>query len=143
GPSVSWAEDKPITITDTVPGGVNNVENPSGDPESGSAGWEARVDGGFPANAGVTITWTYLPAEGISWMPVGTAPVITLSGTIEPSWIGGDEITNTATVAPGDIPYEDDTNNEADVTVEPTDDTSISVSKSRVAWDGSAWVTPD
>src|SRR5699024_7235384 len=52
GPSASWVEDDPVTITDTVPAGVSDVEDPSVDRESGSAGWEARVDGGFPASAG-------------------------------------------------------------------------------------------
>ncbi|HLS03109.1 MAG TPA: isopeptide-forming domain-containing fimbrial protein, partial [Beutenbergiaceae bacterium] len=143
GSSVSWvSDDEPITISDVVPDGMNNVEDPSVPAQGGNPGWLAQADNGFPAEAGDTITWTYIPAEGTEWMPVGPAPTITLSGTIDTDWIGGAEIVNTAEIFPGETPDEDPDNNEDDDTVEPTDHTSINITKNRVVRDGSDWVAP-
>lgn len=144
GPSVSLSStDNPITVTDTIPNGVNGVTF-----TETSGTWTATPPTSGTWSAGDTITWTYTGAA----MPTGAAPVITLSGVIDASWTEGD-ITNAALVHPGDTPDPDyvadpeaegyDTqNNLGSVTVTPGDSATHVLAKTRVVWDAetSTWV---
>ena len=159
GPSVSrHSAAAPIEITDTIPEGVFGVADPSVAAVPGvSDGWIASSStGAWPVKAGDTITWTYAPKNAAeSWMPVGAAAAITLTGTIEASWTADDgpeddgSITNIAMIHPGvtpdpdytDDPSDDgyeDQNNRDGVTVAPGDDTEILVAKTRVVWNDDA-----
>ncbi|UOQ61901.1 DUF11 domain-containing protein [Leucobacter rhizosphaerae] len=144
GPSVSLSTDgSPITITDTVPAGVNGVTF-----TEASGTWTATPPEAGSWNAGDTITWTYSGAS----MPTGAAPAITLTGTIDAGWTGGD-ITNAALINPGETPDPDyvadpesdgydSQNNLGTVTVTPGDAATHVLSKTRVVWDAetSTWV---
>ena len=140
GPSVSRnTEASPITITDTVPAGVNGVIMLT------NAVWTATVPGGFPADAGDTITFT-LNASYLS-MSVGGAPAITLNGTVDPTWTpasgpqGDGSIRNTATIAPGAglTPDPKTSNNSSTVPATPTFNTTLGVSKVRVVEVNGEW----
>ena len=144
GPSVSLSTaDAPITVTDTVPDGVNGVTF-----ADASGTWTATPPAAGTWSAGDTITWTYTGAS----MTTGPAPAITLSGVIDASWTGGD-ITNAALIHPGETPDPDyvsdpesdgydSQNNLGVVTVTPGDSAAHVLSKTRVVWDAatSTWV---
>lgn len=133
GPSVSVStDDTPITISDTIPNGVSGVTF-----ADGTGTWTADTPAGGSWNAGDTITWTYTGSA----MPVGAAAVITLSGTIDASWTGG-EISNTAVIEPGVTPDPETPNNTSTVPVTPGDATTLGIAKTRVVWDAAAddWV---
>ncbi len=141
GPSVSRnTAASPITITDTIPAGVNGVADPS------NAMWLATVPGGFPADAGDTITFT-LNASYAS-LSVGAHPAIVLSGTVDPAWTptsgpqGDGSIRNTAVIAPGQglTPDPKAPNNTSMVPTTPTFNTTLGVSKDRVVNVNGEWV---
>lgn len=120
----------PITVTDKVPAGVVEVQDPSADLSE----WTVAASDGWPASAGDVITWTYTGSQ----MPVGAAQQLFLTGTVEASWTDG-EITNSAVV---DSPVTVDPtpeNNEDAVTVTPGDQTSLAITKTRVVLDGGEW----
>lgn len=130
GPSASLSSDaNPITITDEVPAGVTGVT------ASSNGDWVATLADGsaIPAEgvgAGTVIMWTY---QGPS-MPVGATASVSLAGTILTSHTG--ELTNTATVHPGDTPDPVQPNNTDPATVTPNDTTTLGITKSRVVPDG-------
>ena len=144
GPSVSLSTaDSPITVTDTIPSGVNGVTF-----TEASGTWTATPPASGTWSAGDTITWTYTGTA----MPTGATPVISLSGVIDASWTAG-AITNAALVHPGATPDPDyiadpeaegyDTqNNLGSVTVTPGDSATQVLAKTRVVWDAetSTWV---
>ena len=132
GPSVSVHTDAaPITITDTIPAGISGVADPS------TTHWAATTSaaGGFPVTAGDTVTWTYTGTQ----LAVGAAPNVTLSGTIDAGWTGGN-IVNSAEIAPGETPDPEPNNNTDDVTVTPGDSTTLAIDKTRVVFEGGSWV---
>ncbi|TDP90694.1 putative repeat protein (TIGR01451 family)/fimbrial isopeptide formation D2 family protein [Leucobacter luti] len=133
GPSISVSTaEKPIRITDTVPAGMIAVADPS------TASWKATVANAakaFPATAGDTITWTYTGAS----LAVGAAPAITLTGTIDPNWVGGNEILNATEIVPGATTDPKESNNTSEATVTPGDRTSLGIAKVRVVNDGGVW----
>ena len=123
GPSDSASvEGDRITITDTVPAGIENVADPS------NASWTATVADGdgaaksFPAQAGDVITWTY---TGDS-LGFNVTSEVTLTGTIMTSHVG--DVVNAARVHPGatdDPNYgTPNENNRGEVTT-PTDDSTV------------------
>ncbi|PRI12455.1 DUF11 domain-containing protein [Leucobacter massiliensis] len=140
GPSVSVStSERPITITDTVPRGVSGVTF-----ADASGSWSATPPAAGSWSAGDTITWTYTGSA----MPLGAAPAITLTGTIDAGWTEG-AISNTALLSPGATPDPDFAgdpaapgyerqNNRSVVSVTPGDATDIAVSKTRVVWDQAA-----
>ena len=141
GPSVSRnTAANPVTITDTIPAGVNGVADPS------TAMWAATVPGGFPANAGATITFTLKPSYAS--LPVGAHAAITLSGIVDPAWTptsgpqNDGSIRNTAVIVPGQglTPDPKTPNNTSTVPTTPTFNTTLGVSKDRVVKQGDAWV---
>ncbi|HZK06144.1 MAG TPA: isopeptide-forming domain-containing fimbrial protein [Actinomycetaceae bacterium] len=132
GTSVSQSTaENPITITDVVPAGITGVNVVPG------TDWTAAASDGFPADEGETITFTYTGTA----MPVGPAGSITLTGTIDPFWPANTSITNTAVITPGDTPDPNAQNNTSSVPVTPGTETAIAVSKTRVAWTGTDWVS--
>ncbi|MBO1901242.1 DUF11 domain-containing protein [Leucobacter weissii] len=137
GPSVSVSTAaNPITVTDTIPEGIHGVADPS------NPTWTAAVPGGWPAEAGDTITWTY---QGTA-LPVGAAPVITLSGVVDASWTptsgpsGDGRILNTAVISPGGTRDPVVPNNTSNAPVTPDDATTLGISKTRVVKEGADWV---
>lgn len=130
GPSISESTtENPITVTDIIPPGIGAVANPS------TPLWTATKTGGaWPAVAGDTITWTFTGAS----IAVGETHTLALNGTINSSWTGG-EIENTAVVAPGVTPDPTPGNNTSTVPVDPADNTSLGVTKTRVILDGGVW----
>lgn len=141
GPSVSRnTAASPVTITDTIPAGVNGIADPS------TAMWTATVPGGFPADAGDTITFT-LNASYAS-LPVGAHAAITLSGTVDPAWTptsgpqADGSIRNTAVIAPGPglTPDPKEPNNTSTVPTTPTFNTTLGISKDRVVNVDGEWV---
>ncbi|MEJ6490646.1 isopeptide-forming domain-containing fimbrial protein [Leucobacter sp. USCH14] len=142
GPSVSVSEETaPITISDTLPAGISDVEDPS------TGMWAATVErdgetAEFPARAGDTITWTFTGGE----YPVGSgdefdgsAYDISVTGVIDASWTSG-EIENTAEVAPGATRDPQGANNESAATAAPGDATALRVAKTRVVQVDGEWV---
>ncbi|MEV8338818.1 isopeptide-forming domain-containing fimbrial protein [Leucobacter sp. NPDC077196] len=142
GPSISVStESAPITVTDTLPAGIANVEDPS------TELWSATVerDGEsveFPARAGDTITWTFTGEE----YPVGSgedfdgsAYDISLTGVIEAAWTSG-AIENVAEVVPGATRDPRESNNESAVSATPGDATSLRIAKTRVVLVDGEWV---
>lgn len=135
GPALSLSSTAdPITITDTVPAGVRNVTAVS------NTDWVATLANGDPipaagVSAGTEILWTYQHAT----MAVNVPTVVSLSGTILSSHTGA--LTNRATVNPGTTPEPADGGdpNTDEVTVTPTDDTTLAIAKTRVVLDGGAW----
>ncbi|WP_312171210.1 isopeptide-forming domain-containing fimbrial protein, partial [Microbacterium sp.] len=120
----------PITVTDTVPAGIGEVQDPS----AGLTDWTVAASDGWPASAGDVITWTYTGSQ----MPVGAAQQLFLTGTVDASWTDG-EIANSAVV---DSPVTVDPtpeNNEDTVTVTPGDQTSLAITKTRVVLDDGEW----
>ncbi len=141
GPSVSRSTAaNPITIADTIPAGVNGVADPS------TSMWTATTPGGFPADAGATITFA-LNASYTS-LPVGAQTAISLSGTVDPAWTptsgpqSDGSIRNTAVIAPGTglTPDPKTPNNTSMVPTTPTFNTTLGISKDRVVKQGGAWV---
>lgn len=131
GPSVAVSTDSDrITVTDTIPAGISDVRDPS----AGLTAWVVTASDGWPATAGDTVTWTFVGAQ----MPVGPAQDLSLTGTVDSSWTGG-EIRNTASVEPGATTDPVESNNSAEVAVTPGDDTTLAVSKTRVVRDGDEW----
>lgn len=131
GPSVSRSStDEPITITDQIPAGVNDVLDPS------NGTWSASVPGGFPADAGDRVTFTYVGDV----MPLGATAPITLTGTIDSGFADGDDIVNEATIIPGLTNDPDRDNNTDDVTTTPDTDSALAVSKTRVVLREGTWV---
>ncbi len=119
-----------ITVTDTVPAGITDVQDPS----AGLTSWTVTASDGWPATAGDTITWTY---EGAT-LPVGPAQGLSLTGLVAPSWTGG-AVANTATVTAGATSDPTPANNTSTVTVTPGDATTLAVTKTRVVNDGGVW----
>ncbi|KNY06069.1 isopeptide-forming domain-containing fimbrial protein [Microbacterium sp. GCS4] len=131
GPSVALASTaSPITVTDTIPAGISGVADPS----AGLTAWSVTASDGWPAAAGDTITWTFLGAQ----LAVGPAQDLSLTGTIDSSWTGG-EIRNIATVAPGITADPTPSNDRGEVSVTPGDDTTLAITKTRVVLDGGTW----
>lgn len=134
GPSTSLSTaDAPITVTDTLPEGISRLlSDPSTSDwqatTSNAGGWEA-------ATAGDTITFTYLGERFV----VGQEPDITVTALIDPSWIGGEAITNTATIAPGDTPDPELSNDGTSIIV-PGDRTVLDIAKNRVVQVDGEWV---
>lgn len=131
GPSVAVSTDAArITVTDTIPAGVSAVQDPS----AGLTAWTVSASDGWPAAAGDTVTWTFTGAQ----MPVGPAQDLSLTGTVDASWTGGD-VRNVAVVAPGATTDPVSTNNTGAVSVTPGDDTTLAITKTRVIRDGGVW----
>nr|WP_201471245.1 isopeptide-forming domain-containing fimbrial protein [Microbacterium hydrocarbonoxydans] len=120
----------PITVTDTVPAGIGEVQDPS----AGLAEWTVEASDGWPASAGDVITWTYTGTQ----MPVGAAQQLFLTGTVDASWTDG-EITNSAVVESPVTVDPTPENNEDTVTVTPGDQTSLAITKTRVVLDAGEW----
>lgn len=131
GDSVSLSpEGDRITITDTVPAGVTDVTVTPSSP------WTATAENGFPAQAGDEIVLTYAADA----MPVGAAPTILVTGTIDSGFGEGDELVNTAEIAPGSTTDPDPDNNVSTVEVTPGSEATLAVAKTRVVFSGGAWV---
>lgn len=154
GPSDSLSSTAdPITVVDEVPEGIIDVADPT------QGDWTATVTRGgspsaFPAQPGDVITWTLADGKRI---PAGTDPssdpsdyfvLLTLTGTIDPTWIasgpigsvGGGSIENIAEVVPGVTRDQDLSNNEDNEIVTPTDDTELEVWKTRMVQVDDDWV---
>lgn len=130
GPSDSVSTTaNPITVTDTIPAGMLNTTL-----GTLPAGWTASAPGPFAA--GDTVTLTLADGERLT---AGQVTTFTLTGTIESSWPAGTGISNTGTVTPGETPDPDPDNSDTD-TVTPGIDTTLGINKTRVVFDGSAWV---
>jgi uncharacterized repeat protein (TIGR01451 family)/fimbrial isopeptide formation D2 family protein len=121
---------KPITVTDTIPDGVENVTL-----GTLPAGWTASTTA--PLNAGDTVTLTL--ANGSRLTPTQTV-AFSLTGTVDASHAASDPIANTARVTPGATTDPVPANNESTTTVTPTIDTTLGVDKTRVVQVGGAWV---
>jgi fimbrial isopeptide formation D2 family protein/uncharacterized repeat protein (TIGR01451 family) len=131
GPSVSQSPTSDrIVITDVVPDGVSGVTVTPSSP------WTASTPGGFPADAGDVITFTYESAA----MPVGATPTIVVSGTIDPDWPAGTVLTNEAEIDEGPTPDPDPDNNVDDVDVTPGSEAALGIAKTRVVLVGTDWV---
>lgn len=131
GPSVSASTAaKRITVTDTIPAGISDVQDPSANLTS----WTVSASNGWPAKAGDTITWTFTGPQ----LPVGPAQELTLDGTIDSSWTGG-KIVNTAVVHPGATTDPVTDNNTDDVSTTPGDGTNLGITKTRVVNVGGVW----
>ncbi|MGV9194684.1 isopeptide-forming domain-containing fimbrial protein [Microbacterium sp. MC2] len=131
GPSVAVStDDKTITVTDVIPAGITAVTQPAA-----VAGWTVTTDadGGWPAAAGDTVTWTFT-GDSIA---VNVEYDFTLTGTVLSSWTG--TITNTAEVHPGETPDPDGDNNDSETPVTPGDDTTLGIDKTRVVYVDGAW----
>lgn len=121
-----------ITVTDTVPAGMKDVSV-----ATLPAGWS----GPTPTQvfqAGQTITFTLDATASLT--ASGPAVPFTLSGTIDASWGENDTITNEATVTPGATTDPEPGNNTDDASVTPGIETSLAIAKTRVVFDGTAWV---
>jgi uncharacterized repeat protein (TIGR01451 family)/fimbrial isopeptide formation D2 family protein len=121
---------KPITVTDTVPEGVENATL-----GALPAGWTASTTA--PLNAGDTITLTL--ANGSRLTPT-QAVAFSLTGTVDASHPASDPIANTARVTPGETTDPVPANNESTTTVTPTIDTTLGVDKTRVVEVNGTWV---
>ncbi len=121
-----------ITVTDTVPTGMRDVSVPTV-----PTGWSGPSSTDV-FQAGDTITFTLDATASLA--ASGPAVVFTLSGTINPDWAQNSPITNEATVAAGSTTDPKPANNTDDATVTPGIDTSLAISKTRVVFDGTAWV---
>jgi uncharacterized repeat protein (TIGR01451 family)/fimbrial isopeptide formation D2 family protein len=131
GPSLSESPTSDrIVITDVVPDGVSGVTVTPGSP------WTASTPGGFPADEGDVITFTYTGAA----MPVGATPTIVVSGTIDADWPANTVLTNEAEIVEGPTPDPDPDNNVDDVDVTPGSEATLGIAKTRVVWTGTAWV---
>lgn len=135
GPSVSQPT---ITVTDEIPEHVNGVTADGGD------AWTCEATDGFPAAAGDTVTCTYVADGEPTAMAVGSAGSITLSGTIDSSFIDEGTIDNTALIVPGTTTDPTEENNDSSVETPPVaNDTTVTVQKSRVVADGDGgWRAP-
>lgn len=134
GPSDSLSSTpNPIQVTDTVPTGMQDVAlGPF------PAGWSASAPAsGSVYQAGETVTLTLAAGERL--IPDETA-VFTLAGTIDPSWPADTAIPNIAEAIPGETTDPDPLDNTDTATVGPGIDTTLGIDKTRVVWDGTAWV---
>ncbi|MCD7101404.1 isopeptide-forming domain-containing fimbrial protein [Pseudoclavibacter sp. 13-3] len=123
--------EKPITVTDTVPTGVQDVTV-----GTLPAGWAlaagSKGSNEHKAQAGDTIT-----VQFVGKLSVNQSAEITLNSTVLPTYLDG-TIENSATVTPGATTEPSDpgaSNNtgEADVTIDPTNNgTTLSIDKHRV-----------
>ncbi|MGP3535665.1 isopeptide-forming domain-containing fimbrial protein [Microbacterium sp. RD1] len=132
GPSDSLSttgDGNTITITDTIPAGVNGVTL-----GTLPAGWSATGSG--PWNAGDTVTLTLAAGERMT--PTQSAAFV-LTGTVSPSLVPGTPIANTAVVDAGATPDPVTPNNSSETSTTPTADTSLSVTKVRQVFDNGAW----
>lgn len=131
GPSDSVSTTaKPITVTDKIPEGMQGTTF-----GTLPAGWTASAPGPFAADQ--TVTFTLANGERLT---AGQVTAFTLTGTIDPSWPASTGISNTGTVTPGETTDPDPSNNENTETVTPGIDTTLGINKTRVIFDGSAWV---
>ncbi|MFJ4222800.1 isopeptide-forming domain-containing fimbrial protein [Microbacterium sp. NPDC089695] len=131
GPSVALSTGAtPITVTDTIPAGVSEVQDPS----AGLSAWTVSASDGWPAAAGDIVTWTFVGSQ----MPVGPAQSLALTGTIDASWTGG-EIRNAASVVPGATTDPTSSNNTGEAAVTPGDATTLAITKTRVVRDNGEW----
>lgn len=131
GPAVSLAPaGSPITITDTIPAGVNGVTAvlPSGWTASPAQPWSAATE----------VTFSYVGAP----MAKSASAIIALTGTVNAGWALNTAISNTAVIAPGATvePPDSTDNNTSTVSVTPTISTTLGISKTRVVKDGLNWV---
>ena len=131
GPSDSVSTSaNPITVTDTIPNGMQGTTF-----GTLPVGWTASAPGPFAA--GQTVTFTLADGERLTASQV---TAFTLTGTIDPSWPASTGIPNTGTVTPGETTDPDPSNNDDTETVTPGIDTTLGINKTRVVFDGSAWV---
>lgn len=126
--SVSSAA-KPIVVTDAVPTSIQNVSQ---------LGGTTLPDGWTLVLTGNTITLTLDPGRSLG---VGESVRFDFSGTLSSSMSEGVTITNTGSVAPGDTPDPNGSNNTDDAStgaIEKT--TTVDAAKQRVKLDNGVWV---
>jgi large repetitive protein len=131
GPSDSLSSTaQPITVTDEIPVGMTGVTL-----GALPAGWTAN--GAGPFTAGDTVTFTL--GNGLRLTPAQSVQ-FTLDGTVVASQPAGTPIVNSATVTPRITPDPDTSNNTDQASTTPTIETTIGIAKTRVVWNGTAWV---
>lgn len=135
GPSDSASTTAdPIEITDTIPTWVDDVTVAGPLP----TGWSLVTPGPFGPGDTVTIRLAdglVMPASG-----GGSTVAFTLNGTLDASLPASTLIANTAVIEPGPTTDPDPDNNDSTATTTPGIDTTLDISKTRVAWNGTAWV---